>query len=128
MWKNLVRAAPVVAAAFAGVVAFSGNLITLRDNLIKIFVGVPAKISLTNATSIISKDAPSIIPVKFTAVVEHENRDVQCSGKGSGTDSMLSSKDPKISIAEGKQSKILRLEKSSSRNNELQVRSFEFSA
>jgi hypothetical protein len=110
MWKSILTTGSLLAAAFAGVVTFSGNLVTLRDNIYKLFIGEPATITLTNATSIISKDAPSIMPIRFTVVVEHENKDIQCSGEGSGTDSILSSKEPKISIAEGKQSKIISLE------------------
>jgi hypothetical protein len=111
MWKSILTTVSLIAAAFAGVVTFSGNLVTLRDNISKLFFGESAKITLTNATSIISKDAPSsLIPVRFTVVVEHENKDVQCSGEGSGIDAILSSKEPKVSIAEGKQSKIITLE------------------
>jgi hypothetical protein len=102
-------------AVFVAVVTFSDHLVKLRDNIYKLFIGEPAKITLTNATSTISKDAPSIMPVRFIVVVEHENKDIRCSGEGSGgegsgPDLMLSSKDSKISIAEGKQSKRINLE------------------
>lgn len=110
-WKTLLRIGSAVLAAFAVAVTFSDQLVRFKDNISKLLNIEPAKITLTNATSTVSKGAPSVIPVKFTVVVEHEKNDLQCSGEGSGMDVMLSSSDDrKVSIAEGKQSKELRLE------------------